>query len=294
MARDETRSRPGVRLLTWNIFHGRDFPPDPALFTLRSRFLRRTESNATHAQVNRSLAAGFAEVIAAAHWEVCLLQEAPPGWAGRLTRAAGAGGFRALTSRNQLGPARRLAARWNPDLLGANEGGSNLILFRAPWRMVEPGRSLLLNPLRERGLSERRRMAFVHLRSPHGELCVANVHLSTRPRVQAEREAQRAADAAVLWARDVPLVLGGDFNLRPSSSAALDLLRERHGLAPPTGDDAIDHLLGRGLEVPHRPRPWPPERRELDFPLPAAVRRLRLSDHAPVEAVFRLPATGVR
>ncbi len=44
----------------WNLFHGRDFPPDPALFTWRSRLLRVTERNATHAQVNRDLLDEFA------------------------------------------------------------------------------------------------------------------------------------------------------------------------------------------------------------------------------------------
>ena len=28
-----------MRVLSWNLYHGRDFPPDPALFTLRSRLL---------------------------------------------------------------------------------------------------------------------------------------------------------------------------------------------------------------------------------------------------------------
>ena len=34
-----------LRALTWNIFHGRDFPPDPSLLTLRSRLLRCSERN---------------------------------------------------------------------------------------------------------------------------------------------------------------------------------------------------------------------------------------------------------
>ena len=32
-----------IRALCWNIFHGRDAPPDPSLFTLRSKLLRITE-----------------------------------------------------------------------------------------------------------------------------------------------------------------------------------------------------------------------------------------------------------
>ena len=46
---------PDVRAITWNVFHGRDDPPDHGLVTWRSRLLRVTERNATHAQVNRPL-----------------------------------------------------------------------------------------------------------------------------------------------------------------------------------------------------------------------------------------------
>ena len=70
--------------LTWNLFHGRDHPPDPALFTWRSRLLRTTERDATHAQVNRDLLAEFAAVLAAAEWDVALLQECPPRWGAPL------------------------------------------------------------------------------------------------------------------------------------------------------------------------------------------------------------------
>ena len=70
--------------ITWNLFHGRDFPPDPALSRWRSRLLRTTERNATHVQVNRDLCDEFAAVLAAARWDVALLQECPPRWAAAL------------------------------------------------------------------------------------------------------------------------------------------------------------------------------------------------------------------
>ena len=38
-----------IRTLCWNIFHGRDAPPDPSLFTLRSKLLRITEAGETTA-----------------------------------------------------------------------------------------------------------------------------------------------------------------------------------------------------------------------------------------------------
>ncbi|HEX8689256.1 MAG TPA: hypothetical protein VF729_03340, partial [Solirubrobacterales bacterium] len=64
--------------ISWNLFHGRDFPPDPALLTWRSRLLRISERNGTHLQVNRELLPEFAELLAAAEWDVALLQECPP------------------------------------------------------------------------------------------------------------------------------------------------------------------------------------------------------------------------
>ena len=50
--------------------------------------------------------------------------------------------------------------------------------------------------------------------------------------------------------------------------------------------DAIDHLLARGCETVEPPTAWPPQRRELDVLTGLEQRRLRLSDHAPVEATL--------
>ena len=75
-------------MLTWNLFHGRDHPPDRGLYTWRSRLLRVTERNATHVQVNRSLLEQFAGVLAQMAWSICLLQEVPPSWAAPLADAA--------------------------------------------------------------------------------------------------------------------------------------------------------------------------------------------------------------
>ncbi|MGC1851462.1 MAG: hypothetical protein WA687_03355, partial [Solirubrobacterales bacterium] len=86
--------------ISWNLFHGRDFPPDPALFTWRSRVLRIAERNATHIQVNRDLLREFAAMLSDAEWDVALLQECPPRWCEPLARACGAEPHRALTSRN--------------------------------------------------------------------------------------------------------------------------------------------------------------------------------------------------
>jgi endonuclease/exonuclease/phosphatase family metal-dependent hydrolase len=99
----------------------------------------------------------------------------------------------------------------------------------------------------------------------------------------------------VSWSVGRPLLLGGDFNLRPASSRrAFAELQRRYGLAGPTSPHAIDHLLVRGMEIVQPPAPWPDERREVRVPFDGGFRRLRLSDHAPVEAAYRLPDPGVR
>jgi len=308
-----------VRLtaLTWNLFHGRDFPPDPALRTWRSRLLRRSERNATHVQVNRDLLAEFSHLLAGAEWDVALLQECPPRWWDPLAAACDAEAHGVLTSRNSLGALRSRIARHNPDLIASGEGGSNLTLvrksFRCAFRTHEvrkahrnreatvERRELEIH----RGRPERRTMAFTRIAAGGGsgrggaatgrgggvgrstagevELCVANLHASANDPALATADVLRAAETARSWAGEAPLIFGGDLNLRPQRSpAAFAELRERFGLAAPTGPGAIDHLLVRGLETVEPPRRWPAQKREL----PEDGLALRLSDHAPVEARF--------
>jgi endonuclease/exonuclease/phosphatase family metal-dependent hydrolase len=271
-----------LTVISWNLFHGRDFPPDPALFTWRSRLLRVTERNATHVQANRSLLDEFANLLAAAEWDLALLQECPPRFAAPLAHACGAEAHRVLTSRNSFGALRALAARVNPDLIASGEGGSNLTLVRSS-EITERRESAI-----HEGPLERRAMAFTRIvGSGDAELCVANLHASAHRPELASEDVLRAAVAADGWAGDAPLVFGGDLNLRPQESPAVfDELREGFGLAAPTGPRAIDHLLVRGLDVIQPPHQWPPERREVE----EDGRALRLSDHAPVEARFALPA----
>ena len=121
-----------MRVLSWNLYHGRDFPPDPALLTRRSRVFGLTERNATHAQVNRPLLREFAHWLAGSDRTVALLQEAPPRWFEALARLTGSGGALALTSRNLLPALQWRLADLNPDLLASSEGGSNQILVRHP------------------------------------------------------------------------------------------------------------------------------------------------------------------
>lgn len=278
-----------ARVITWNLFHGRDRAPDPALHTWRSRLLRTTERGSSHAQVNRDLYEQFATVLRAAEWDVALLQECPPRWAEALATDCRAEPHLALTARNLPAPlsaAQRLAGRLNPDLIAAWEGGSNLTLVRSR----DPARTRTVER-RELTLTrspETRRMAWTRL---DFGLCIANLHAST-DRAAAERELDAAAITAIEWAGNRPLILGGDFNLRPPASAALfAALQRNQGLSAPSEPDAIDHLLVRGLAVAAAPRSWPPEQREVPDPTAGPGSRalaIRLSDHAPVEGCFEL------
>jgi Endonuclease/Exonuclease/phosphatase family len=287
--------------ISWNLFHGRDFPPDPELRSWRSRLLRIEERNATHVQVNRDMSREFATVLAGAAWDVALLQECPPRFVAPLARACGAEAHRALTSRNSLGPLRGLLARQNPDLMASGEGGSNLTLIRKnPFSCSLSAHGADKEQLNEGaggvsglgGITERRELA-IHDGPPERRamaltrtasgVCVANLHASNDAPDLASEDVLRAARAAGEFADGAPLLFGGDLNLRPAEEPAVfERLREDFGLGGPAAPRAIDHLLGRGLEPLDPPTAWPPERRELAL----KGRALRLSDHAPVQARF--------
>lgn len=265
-----------LRAITWNIFHGRDSPPNPALFSWRSKLLGTTEQDDTHVQVNRDLFEEFSGWLAAAEWDVALLQECPSRWSRTLAPACDAVAHISPTSRNWLGGLRQPLARERPDLLGSWEGGSNQILVRSTFGGgIREGRDLVL-----RRRPERRTMAFVRLDQG---LCAVTLHASQIPRL-AEDELRRAAESAVSWAGDAPLVFGGDFNLRPARTAIFEELEQRFELRAPTAPTAIDHLLVRDLEIVEVPRALPPELREVALD----GRALRLSDHAPVTGRFQI------
>lgn len=168
-----------LRVLTWNLFHGRSVPP-----------------------CRRELLDEFARLLAGWRWDVALLQEVPPWWPRSLAAACGAEQRSALTSRNSLLPLRRALARRDPELTKSNGGSANALLARPA---LGAGRSLRL-----RLRPERRVAQLVWLAD--GPL-VANFHASTRVPL-AERELERLAQAALVQARGRPVVLGGDLNLR--------------------------------------------------------------------------------
>src|SRR3954470_24340473 len=66
-----------LRVLTWNLFHGRSKPETP-----------------------RSLLPEFAAMLGGWEWDVALLQEVLPWWPAELARASGASMRMALTSRH--------------------------------------------------------------------------------------------------------------------------------------------------------------------------------------------------
>jgi endonuclease/exonuclease/phosphatase family metal-dependent hydrolase len=169
-----------LRVLTWNLMHGRSVPAS-----------------------GRYLLDEFAAALASWDWDVALLQEVPPWWPRELARRLNSEQASVLTSRNGLLPLRRrVAIRW-PDLIKSNGGGANAILARSD-RIAER-RSVRLCRLPER------RMA-------HGVglglgLWVVNLHATVHQPDRARDEIALAARHAATWAQGLPLVLGGDFNL---------------------------------------------------------------------------------
>lgn len=232
------------------------------------------------AQVNRPLLPEFAEVLAGAEWDVLFLQEQPPRWVRPLARRVGAtGGASVLTSRNLGFALRSVLADLNPDLIASGDGGSNGLLVRPPWRIAEVRRLTLTRT------PERRRMIWARLASPQAELCVANLHATAGHDVRAARDVALAAERATSWSAGLPLVFGGDLNLRPARTpevfAALEAV---HGLSGATAPRRIDHLLARGLDRDGPTKVCPVSWREL--PDRDTGKLLRLSDHDPVAATF--------
>jgi endonuclease/exonuclease/phosphatase family metal-dependent hydrolase len=253
-----------VRVLSWNLFHGRDHPPvAPGYVDIRT-----------------PLRAEFAQVVAELDWDVALLQEAPLRWFRDLARASTASGVAVPTSRNQLAPLRGFAAdRW-PDLIKSGEGGSNQILVRSGWRIAEHRHLTLAR------LPERRRMLWTRLERSGDGLCAANLHAGAHNPPRAAREVDRASRRAIEWSRGRPLVFGGDFNVQPVAEPWLfERLERAYGFSGPTGPKLIDHLLVRRLEIHEPPHQLSPEIHELARPDGV---RVRLSDHAPVAARFEL------
>lgn len=192
-----------LRVLTWNLLHGRAVP-----------------------SAGRDLFDEYAGALADWEWDAALLQEVPPWWPSAFSRRLGVDQRMVLTSRNALLPVRRaVAVRW-PDVIKSNGGGCNAILVRGDSVAEHRWRRLCVWP-------ERRWVHGVRLQSAN--MWMANLH-GGGPL----RDACRAAESALRWARALPVALGGDFNIRDLSLDGFDY----------AGGHSVDHVFIRGLNAP--------------------------------------------
>jgi endonuclease/exonuclease/phosphatase family metal-dependent hydrolase len=176
-----------MRVLTWNLFHGRSVPPS-----------------------GRSLLREFATALAGWEWDVALLQEVPPWFPEPLADAARAEQKMQLTSRNWLLPLRKAISVRNPDILKSSGGGCNAILVRGEHIQEHRAQRLRRTP-------EARWVHGVRL----GDGWVVNVHAHNHPEALAQADCERAIAAARGWAAGEPLVFGGDVNLKHPSFPGL-------------------------------------------------------------------------
>jgi endonuclease/exonuclease/phosphatase family metal-dependent hydrolase len=208
-----------VRVLTWNLFHGRAVPP-----------------------AGRSLLREFAAALAGWDWDVALLQEVPPWWPAPLAAASHADERHAVTSRNSCLPVRRfLAERW-PDVMRSQGGGCNAMLVRD-----EPILEHRMHELRRR--PERRVAHAIRLASG---VAVVNLHATAHDPPRAQED----LDRAIAWAPSAPLVLGGDLNLRDPSAPGFEHAAARdvdHLFARGLHADGPAVVLDRGTLSDHPP-----------------------------------------
>ncbi|MDX6689030.1 MAG: hypothetical protein QOG15_487 [Solirubrobacteraceae bacterium] len=196
-----------MRVLTWNLFHGRAVPP-----------------------AHRDLQAEFAAALAGWPWDVALLQEVPPWWTGALARACDADARTALTSRNAPLPGvRRWLADRYPDVLKSNGGGANVILVRG--MTIADHRQVVLRHRPERRVCHAVALA-------DGRWC-ANLHAQVHSEEGAQADIARAAAATLQWSGGGPAILGGDFNVREPRAPGFALLGG-HGV-----DHVLGHAAGR-------------------------------------------------
>jgi len=170
-----------VRVLTWNLFHGRSVP-----------------------ETRHALLHEFSTMLNGWDWDVALLQEVPPWWPPALAEATGAQERHVLTSRNALLALRRFVAERRPDQIKSNGGGANAILVRGD-RPIVGHRTLRL-----RFRPERR---YLHAVALADGRWVANIHATANPKPLAYADLRRAGETLQRWAGDAPVAFGGDANV---------------------------------------------------------------------------------
>jgi endonuclease/exonuclease/phosphatase family metal-dependent hydrolase len=169
-----------LRVLSWNLFHGRSVPPS-----------------------GRYLFDDFAALLAGWEWDIALLQEVPPWWPARLARQLHCEYSSVRTSRNALLPLRRfMAERW-PDLMRSGGGGANAILARVD--RISEHRSVRLCRRPERRMAHGVELGY--------GVWVVNLHATAHDADKARADLAIAARHAAEWADGLPLIVGGDFNL---------------------------------------------------------------------------------
>ena len=267
-----------LRLLSWNLFHGRDAPPGEFNRGLGWLVGGRPEERGEHVLLNRPLGSEFGAVLEAIEWDVALLQEVPPRWADPLAAATGSKPHFVTTSRNWMSPLAGPVWARRPHLAGSWEGGGNMVLVRDRSGLEVSGTAHAVLTR----LPERRVVQLVRFGDGPD---LYNLHASTGPE-RAARDVLAAARFAMARSGGRPFVLGGDLNCRPAAGHPFTELSGRFGLSsPPAGmAGSIDHLLAWGLDVIEPPRTLPSERREVVDG--RSGRLVRLSDHAPVVGLF--------
>jgi endonuclease/exonuclease/phosphatase family metal-dependent hydrolase len=220
-----------LRVLTWNLMHGRSVPGS-----------------------GRDLLDEFVAALAGWEWDVALLQEVPPWWPRPLAQRLNCEHAMVLTSRNALLPLRRFAAvRW-PDVIKSNGGGANAILVRAD--RIAQRRSVRLCRLPERRMAHGVQLGY--------GLWIVNLHASAHDAERARRDLALAVRHAREWSQQLPLVLGGDLNLRDPHVPGMQRV----------ASSDVDHvLIGPGL------RALEPAR---------TLDRGTLSDHVPLSVSLEL------
>jgi endonuclease/exonuclease/phosphatase family metal-dependent hydrolase len=232
---------------TWNVYHGRTFPPGGRTYLER-----------------------MIDLITADRPDIVALQEVPVWALGRLEKQSGMAARWAVTVPALLiAPLARLVTAISQDRLRSLFTGQANVLLVSTEHNLHRQRVLVLNPsvgrwdwLR-RG-AQRRVCQSVEIGVADGRrITFANLHATNNP-AKAPEEVARAAE----FVAGAPLcVLSGDFNAR-------DVRIE--GFTPPIS--GIDQILIRGLDFERPPAAWPKERRREGTRL--------LSDHAPVEALL--------
>ena len=199
-----------MRVLTWNLYHGRAVPP-----------------------AGRDLLAEFAAALAGWDWDVALLQEVPPWWPPALARACDAQQRTALTSRNALlraAPARR-AARARPHQVKRRRRERDpRARARRHDRRAPPACCCAAGPSAASATRVEldRRASGARTSTPR----------CTRPR--ARRPTSSAPRPPCSPGRAAaPALLGGDFNVRAPAAPGFE----------PLGGHGVDHVLGHGLRA---------------------------------------------